>query len=177
MATRGYITDDAESKAISAVGVNPSMEEVWNTNYDSARRSYEQDGHLSNLPISLKRWMTYQRHHAKTLTDDQLRRLDEIRYKDCPVVRKGDEALWEEQFSVLQERKKEKKRHLRTFDRGLSSWLTRQRRAFSEGILDSSRQERLERLGVCLVLDKSKRNTSKITVANQRKWLEKLDTR
>jgi hypothetical protein len=86
------------------------MEDVWNMNYDEVKRKYEKSGHLSSLCAKLQRWLTYQRHQAKTLTDEQTRKLDEIRYKDCPVVRESDELTWEEQFNRLLSDKRKRRR-------------------------------------------------------------------
>jgi hypothetical protein len=150
------------------------MEDVWNMNYDEVKRKYEKSGHLSSLCDRLQRWLTYQRHQAKTLTDEQTRKLDEIRYKDCPVVCESDELTWEEQFNRLRQAK-EKKGNLRDLGKALSSWLTRQRRAFSENTLHPKRKDLLEGLGVSLVLDNSKRNKRGITAAKQANWMVKLE--
>ena len=98
-------------------------------------------------------------------------RRNQIHGMSCSSHR--DKILWEEQFNALQE-EQEKKGNLRNLDRAKSSWLTRQRRAFSTGKLNPHWIERLEGLGVCLVLNESKRNKRKITPENQTKWLEKL---
>lgn len=97
-------------EASPPVCLNPSMEDVWNMNYDEVKRKYEKSGHLSSLCAKLQRWLTYQRHQAKTLTDEQTRKLDEIRYKDCPVVRESDELTWEEQFNRLLSDKRKRRR-------------------------------------------------------------------
>ena len=149
------------------------MEEVWNINYDGVKTHYEKNGHLSGLRPKLQRWLSYQRLHAKTLTDEQLNKLDKIRYKDCPVVRDKDETTWEQQFSALKQAK-ERFDHVRNLNSGSSSWLTRQRQAFSNGELDPVRAHKLEALGIDLELNISKRNKTKITKANQEKWMAKF---
>ena len=110
---------------------------------------------------------------AKKLTDEQIGKLNNIRYKDCQVVRKVDGITWERQFDALEQAKK-MHGHLRYLNEGSSSWITRQRQAFADGTLDPLRKERLERLGVCLFIDNSKRNRSRITPSKQAKWMAKL---
>lgn len=125
--------------------VNPSREEVWWANFDAVKRFYNEYKHLTIPDKRLSGWLTYQRHHAKTLSQDKLDALESIDYKSVKVHRECDEREWEANFNQLisasSSTKKTRKNQL---------WLARQRRLAASNRLSATRKERLLEHGIDL---------------------------
>jgi hypothetical protein len=64
--------------------VNPSREEVWWKNFDAVKKHYDEHGNLTVGDLRLSGWVTYQRHEAKTLSNQQLEALQSM---SCTVPR------------------------------------------------------------------------------------------
>lgn len=110
--------------------VNPSMGEVWSSNFESVQEFYEKNGHLTLPWPRLKSWLTYQRRHAKSLKGDQLERLESIRYNKTSIFRACDVDAWEAKFVLLKE-SRDKYGNFIPRDGKLASWLTRQKKLSS----------------------------------------------
>ena len=123
------------------------MEEHWHQNFERVREFYEKHGHLTLDDKVLSQWLTYQRLHAKNLSDRQLALLDSIHYKDTPIFRQSDEMEWEEMYNKLRYWRTEHGTS-KALSKGLSCWVSRQKRKSQDGKLGSEKRQKLEELGV-----------------------------
>lgn len=141
-----------EDAATSASGLlfYPSKEEVWSANFEKIKEFYHTHGHLT-LPrdnpesARLSQWLTYQRHHSKTLRKDQVEKLESINYKNTPVRRPGDDIDWEAKFNRVKEQHDGGDS---INDRALACWLSRQKRKMRNNLLDPKRKEKLHSIGI-----------------------------
>ena len=126
---------------------NLSMEGVWTSNFEKAKEFYDKHQHLSfprGDPVEyarLAQWLTYQRHKSRSLTKNQIERIESINYTTTPVYRKKDDLSWEMQFSRL-------KQHLHegramSHNLPLANWSSKQKRKSENGLLRKDRYERL----------------------------------
>lgn len=119
---------------------------------------------------TLSQWQTYQRLHAKTLSDRQIELLDSIRYKDVTGVREHEEKGWNETY--------EKIRKIgigsacaKPMEPSLSSWLSRQKRKEHEGKLPPEKKRRLEEAGV----DFSSYKGGKASTTKKEEWYRNFE--
>lgn len=134
--------------------VNPSKEEIWMEHFEVFEKFYKKNKHLT-LPkeypgyTKLSQWLTYQRHHATTLTKKQIERLESIHFMDTRVVRIANEKRWLEKFNRLENLYKETGLiRVPKKDRELACWLSKQRRLMRNDLIKPSRKEMLVKLGV-----------------------------
>jgi hypothetical protein len=129
------------------LSVNPSREEEWNLAFDKAKRFYEDKGHLSTPDKTLNQWITYQRLHAKQLTQRQLTLLDSIRYNDAGGFRECDMKAWSEKISHLKE-VYDSQGDLKHLPNALSTWISKQRQKARNGELEPKKRSQLEEMGI-----------------------------
>lgn len=132
--------------------VNKSRAEQWMGSFHQVQAFYREHGHLTIPNKTLAQWLTYQRLHAKNLTDKQLELLDSIKYKDAKIasgVRERDEKAWEMRCDEIEKFILEHG-NTRNLPGYLRSWLTRQKRKFQENSLNRRKQERLKSIGIKL---------------------------
>lgn len=158
---------------LDTLTVNPSRREVWNHNFMKWKEFYDQHRHLS-MPreypehSKLSQWMTYQRHHSKTLTDEQVAMLESIGYNQANPQRIKEDQTWNEKFDkVLQIKQTTGTTKIPAPDRGLAVWFSRQKKLMASNSLIPSRRRRLEeQLGVTvesIVSQKTKHTSEKFT--------------
>jgi hypothetical protein len=116
---------------------------VWWKNVDSVKRFYNEYKHLTRLSD----WLTYQRHHAKTLSKEKLVAFESIDYyKSAKAHRECDEREWEENFNQLISASSSTGKH-----RKLQLWLARQRRLLAASLrLTATRKQRFLDYGIDL---------------------------
>lgn len=153
--------------------VNPSRKEIWESHFITFENFYKENNHLT-LPrdypeyTKLSQWLTYQRHHAKTLTKNQLERLESIHFVDAQVVRSNDEMEWLRKLDRLENIYQETGLlRVPQEDRDLANWLSYQRKLMRNNLLDPIRKERLLKLGV---RPSAKRYAKKDSLSNDIKW-------
>ena len=79
--------------------VNPSMHEIWYANFEKAKQFHDVNGHLSVRCKSLSAWISYQRLHAKNLSERQITLLNSIGYKDTASgYRHCDTVAWKKKI-------------------------------------------------------------------------------
>jgi hypothetical protein len=159
--------------------VNPSRNEVWSSNFQKLKEFYMDNGHLSlpNDPeyAHLSQWLTYQRHHNKTLRKEQLEQLKSINYKEVSRHRDQDGKAWESKYKQLMDLYTKKGSVIIKAgeDASLSGWLSRQRSLLKTNQLDLERRELLETLGITDCIRRERRKTGK-QLAQWQAQLEKL---
>jgi hypothetical protein len=115
----------------------------------------------------LSNWLSYQRHGATSLRKDQLELLESINYKTVPLHRDRDDSKWEIKCNQLKQVYDETGGDkVKIKDNALSSWFWTQKNLLRRGKLESSREERLKKLGInlscrCRKVVKSKKNEEK----------------
>lgn len=129
--------------------MNPARREEWNSAFDKAKRFYEANGHLSTQDKTLSQWITYQRLHAKQLSERQLTLLDSIRYKDAGGYRECDITAWKEKISQLKE-VYDRQGEFKRLPNALSTWISKQRRKARNGTLEPKKCSQLEEMGIDL---------------------------
>jgi len=137
--------------------VNPSKEEEWNANFDKAKRFHKANGHLSTQNKTLNQWITYQRLHAKKLSDKQLNLLDSIGYKDAGGFRKCDEETWADKLSLLK-RIRNTQGDLKRLPGHLTAWISKQRLKARNGTFEPKKRVQLEDLGISLSSNNRKKD-------------------
>jgi hypothetical protein len=142
------MNDDASQQQLQ---VNKSRDEQWMCNFRRAEAFFKKNGHLTIPDKTLMQWITYQRRHAKTLNDRQMKLLDSIRYKDesASGIRGPDEQAWEEKYNELKSFAV-KQGNTKGLPGSLRSWVTRQKRDLKKKSLHPNKQRRLEAIGVDL---------------------------
>ena len=132
----------------------PTKQEVWSANFEKLKEFYDEHGHLT-LPkkdpecARLAQWLTYQRHYSKTLSKDQLQKLESINYKNTPVRRRGDDIDWEAKFSRVKGCQRASDKAIKwNGNLTLSRWLSRQKKLMRDNLLDPARKEKLLSIGV-----------------------------
>ena len=144
--------------------VNPSRNEVWWENFNAVKKFYKEHEHLTIPDVRLSGWLTYQRHEAKTLSNQQLEALQSIGYKSIRAYRETDDDRWEEKFNAI-------KSNPRTRDPKVLKWLQRQRWLAATDRLHATRKQRLLEIKVDLnpkCRDCTKINSESI---NEIKWM------
>jgi hypothetical protein len=149
---------------------NPSRDEVWWKNFDSVKRFYEEHEHLTIRDKRLSGWLSYQRHHAKTLSREKLEALESIGYKSVKAHRACDERDWEENFNRLISDPSARKQ------RKMQMWLARQQRIAASGRLEPTRKHRLSEHGIDVdLLHRTNRGKQQPSKASEQKWMEKYN--
>lgn len=124
--------------------VRPSRKEVWWNNFYAVQSFYKEYGHLTMPEKRLVDWLTYQRYHAKSLTNQQLDALDSIEYKSVKLHRPHDEEQWAAKLNRLVSDQSAKR------SRDIEVWLNRQRRLSESGTLSDDRKKLLLEKGIDL---------------------------
>lgn len=112
--------------------------EQWWSIYNKVKLFYDENHHLSIPPKDdptkcLRSWISYQRHHAQTLTEDQVKALESINYKTVKMHCQRYEEQWHENFQqLLKEENPNKNEKLRF-------WLMRQREMKNKGELSEEK--------------------------------------
>ena len=121
------------------------------SNFCAVQSFYQEHGHLSIRDNTLSQWLTYQRYHAKTLSDRKVALLESIRYKDEKLfggpVQSNEK--WKLKYLELKKFVSEKGSAV-GLPPGLRCWVTRQINRFDANSLDPDRQQKLEALGIKL---------------------------
>jgi hypothetical protein len=150
-----------------------SRKEIWESHFNTFKNFYKENNHRT-LPrdypeyTKLSQWLTYQRHHAKTLTKNQLERLESIHFMDAQVVRSVDEKEWLRKLDRLENIYQETGLlRVPQNERDLANWLSNQRKLMRKDFLDPIRKERLLQLGI---RPSAKRYAKKDSLRNDAKW-------
>jgi hypothetical protein len=162
--------------------VNPSRKEVWSENFKKIKEFYEEKKHLT-LPSKdleyarLSQWLIYQRHRSMSLRKDQLERLESINYKTTKLHREKDDVEWEVKYNRLKEiYNKTGSTKIKENERGLSCWLSKQKRLLRNNLLDPTRQARLGKLGIHPSTTKCRRKKSRMVSKKlEEKWQSQLE--
>jgi hypothetical protein len=79
------------------------MDEQWTANFIKVQEFYQKHKHHSLRSKTLLQWLTYQRLHAKTLSERQIQLLESISYKNASGsgFRGCDEEVWESKLAAL----------------------------------------------------------------------------
>jgi hypothetical protein len=143
--------------------VNPSREEVWWKNFDAVKKHYDEHGNLTVGDLRLSGWVTYQRHEAKTLSNQQLEALQSIGYKSTGACREIDAEKWEEKCIAI-------KSNPHTKDPKVIKWMHRQRWLAATDRLRATRKQRLLEIKVNLNL-KGRCGKINSESRNETKWM------
>jgi hypothetical protein len=136
--------------------VKPSREEVWSDKFQQVKEFYEEHGHLT-LPrkepkkiVKLSQWLAHQRRQAtsKCLRKDQLDQLESIHFNTVPIHREDYANAWEDQFERLQRCVIGSEGVRINGDRPLTRWWGYQKTLYRQGLLDQTRQMKLEQFGL-----------------------------
>jgi hypothetical protein len=143
----------------------------WKLTLTKCESSTKTTGTLTLHNKTLLQWLTYQRLHAKALSERQIQLLDSIRYKETSGFRECDEEEWESKFTEL--------KHLGSGQKkgaALSSWVSRQKRKGFEDKLAPEKRRRLEEIGIDFSVYKAylKQKEKSIDMARWNKQFTKL---
>jgi hypothetical protein len=148
--------------------VNPSREEVWWDNFKAVKKHYDEHGNLTVGDLRLAGWLTYQRHEAKTLSNQKLEALQSIGYKSTGAYRETDAEKWEENFTIV-------KSNPHTKDPKVLKWMHQQRWLASTDRLQATRKQRLLEIKVNLHLKGRKRGKINSESINETNWMAKYN--
>jgi hypothetical protein len=94
--------------------------------------------------VRLSHWSAYQRHQCKSLRKEQIELLQSINYTTTPGHRETDE------YNRLKQLHKERGGiKIPVQEHDLATCLSRQKKLFNSDVLDTSRKEKLLKIGVC----------------------------
>jgi hypothetical protein len=150
--------------ATTGLIAKPSREEVWWDNFKAVKKHYDEHGNLTVGDLRLSGWVTYQRHEAKTLSNQQLEALQSIGYKSTGACREIDAEKWEEKFNAV-------KSNPHTKDPKVIKWMHRQRWLAATGRLEATRKQRLLEIKVSLQLKNRKGGKINSENMNEKKWM------
>jgi len=150
------------------ISVNPSKKDEWNIAFGKAKRFYDANGHLSTRDKTLNQWITYQRLHAKKLSERQLNLLNSIRYKDAGGFRECDEKAWRKKILELEEIR-DRDGNLKHLPCHLTTWISKQRLRARNGTFDPKKRVQLEDLGIDFSNNNRKRDDSH-TIRDMPRW-------
>ncbi len=105
----------------------------WEKNYQKLLRYYNKYGHsnINSRYGPLGTWAFAQRKFKDTLTEEQIRKLDDVEYNWVPAEKKkrNDEAAWERQYENLKKYyEKNGDSNLQARDGTLGTWIVAQRK-------------------------------------------------
>jgi superfamily II DNA or RNA helicase len=149
---RNKSLDEDRIKRLDDIGFvwNP-IESQWDEMFDTLIEYKKTHGHC-NVPqrwtggIQLATWVTSQRTRKRSLSNDRIKRLNDIGFAWNPT-----ESQWEEMFDTL---KKYKKKHghcnatrHRAENKQLANWVSVQRRSYQKESLSDDQIKRLDDIG------------------------------
>ena len=157
----GKLTQD-KIEALEQVGMVWEKPDPWEERFELAEKYYREHGDLEIPPsytvdgIWISKWLDEQRQirngkrKGKSLTDEQIKRLDEIGMRWC----KKEELQWDEQFADVRAYRQNygniniPQSYLSPNGRRSGLWLQRQRKKLRDGKLSVKQEQLLKAVGV-----------------------------
>jgi len=126
---------------------------TWDESYELLLEYYEEHGHANvpwqyNVTARLGKWATNQRRNRPMLREDKIAKLDALNFTWDEADKEKANQKWQAMFQRLEEFKG-KNGHLEVPRRSgkLSNWVERQRRQYTNNLLEQERIEKLESIG------------------------------
>ena len=159
------ITDERRKRldSISMIWSKPTLNELWETRFEYAKKYYEEHGNLdmpSNYTAGgtwLSKWLNEQKHiyngrrKGKSLTDEQIKKLESIGFQ----WRDKNEIIWLSRYEMLKKYKDENGNIDVPGDYAaedgfkLGVWLRTQKNRCKKGECTEEQTELLKKIGVC----------------------------